>query len=144
MVNYIKISLLMLLLLLSCSTKELARTKQILVLKFIDFVENPERFKGQVIGVQGYYVEGQPQLYKDKEFYEFVSSGGGFDSSEFNYRNIIEIPKYHKSKRPPTLSYLEGAYVIAYGRPAYLHLANNPVRYGGYLMVDSIVLLKSP
>lgn len=133
----------MLLLFLSCSTKELSKAKQITVLEFADFVENPGRFKGKEIAVKAYYVDGLPQLYKDKAFYESVSSGSNFDSTKFNYLHIIEIPKYHKTKRPTTLNYLEGTYVIAYGRPARLDMADNPIRYGGYLLVDSIVLHKA-
>jgi|SRR5690554_3234361 len=130
--------------LLGCRSQQLFHNVPITQLEFAEFVDNPAHFDHQNIGVKGYYVEGLPQLYKDKEFYESVNAGVGLDSTKFNYLNIIEISKYHKTKRPPSLAYNDGAYVIAYGRPTHIDLAENTIRYGGYLRVDSIVLQKSP
>ena len=139
-----KIGLVLLLLFFSCSTKKLTKTNQILILSFVEFTENPKQFKGQTIGVQGYYVMGMARLYRDKEFYEFVSKGSGFDSTKFDYLHMITLPNHHKTQRPETLAYLEGAYVVVYGKAKHLDKVNNTFRYGGHLLADSIVIQKSP
>lgn len=130
--------------LLGCHSQQLFQNTPITHVEFTEFVENPAQFNHQNIGIKGYYVEGLPQLFKDKEFYESLNEGVGFDSTKFDYMNIIEISKYHNTKRPSSLVYNDGAYVIAYGRPTHIDLAENTIRYGGYLRVDSIVLQKSP
>ena len=125
----------------SCSILKMNCKKNIQVVEFSEFIANKKSFKGGVIGIKGYYVQGMHTLYIDKEYFLYLNTKPRpSDTSFFSYNKSIQLSKAYFSKSSE-LGYLDGSNVIVFGKPKYMEAlvdgSDSPI----YLVVDSIRLV---